>query len=57
MIKREDVVTYNREIKAALETILTALNQGQRKKLMNDPTVKPLLDRYKIDVEYGGNAV
>ena len=48
---RERVLDYNREIKAVLEIILGELNQGQRKKLLKNPTVKALLERYGIDTE------
>lgn len=48
---KERVLSYNRELKSALETILGELNQGQRKKLLNNPVVKALLDRYKIVIE------
>ena len=48
---KDRVLSYNRELKAAIETILGELNQGQRKKLLNNQTVKALLDRYKITIE------
>ena len=40
------------EIKAALQTVYDALNQGQRKKIIKDEQVKALFDRY--GVEYKG---
>lgn len=43
------VVAYNAEIKAALQTMLDALNQGQRKKLLKNPAVKAMAERYGID--------
>lgn len=49
---RDKVVAYNKEIKAALETIYTELNQGQQKKLLKSDKVKALFDRYNIN--YGG---
>lgn len=48
---RERVLAYNREIKTALETILGELNQGQRKKMLKNPTVAALLKRYGITVD------
>lgn len=36
--------------KAAVETILDVLNQGQRKKLAKDPEVAALLERYGVEV-------
>lgn len=48
---RDRVVAYNAEIKAALQTVLDALNQGQRKKLLKNPAVKAMADRYGIETE------
>lgn len=39
------------ETKAALETVLAALNQGQRKKLVKDDAVRALLERYGVEVD------
>lgn len=48
---RDRVVAYNTEIKAALQTVLDALNAGQRKKLLRSPAVKAMAERYGIDTE------
>lgn len=48
---KEKVLNYNREIKEALTTVVNELNQGQKKKLLNNERVKALLDRYKITIE------
>lgn len=48
---REKIITYNREIKEALETIYNELNSGQQKKLLKSEKVKALFDRYKIEYE------
>lgn len=40
------------EMRAALQTVYDALNQGQRKKIVKDEAVKRLFDLY--GVEYGG---
>ena len=48
---KEKVLKYNRELKEALTTVINELNQGQRKKLLNNETVKALLERYKITIE------
>ena len=48
---REKVIAYNKEIKAALETIYNELNNGQQKKLLKSEKVKALFDRYKINTE------
>lgn len=48
---RELVLAYNKEVKEALETIFSELNQGQQKKLLKSEKVKALFDRYKIKYE------
>ena len=45
---KEKTEAVKSETKIALETILENLNQGQRKKIMNVPEVKVLLERYGI---------
>ena len=35
----------------ALQTVVDALNQGQRKKLVKNAAVKALLDRYGVEVD------
>lgn len=35
--------------KEALQTVFDALNQGQKKKILNNEAVKVLLDRYGVD--------
>ncbi len=47
---RDRVVAYNAEIKNALQTIINALNQGQRKKLLKNAAVAAMLKRYGIEV-------
>lgn len=49
MTLQEKVIAYNKEIKEALETIYSELNQGQQKKLLKSEKVKALFDRYKIE--------
>lgn len=39
------------ETRDALQTVVDELNQGQRKKLVKDATVKELLDRYGVIYE------
>ena len=48
---KEKVIAYNLEVKEALETIFSELNNGQQKKLLNSDKVKALFDRYKIEYE------
>lgn len=43
------VITYNKEIKEALETIYSELNHGQQQKLLKSDKIKALFDRYKIN--------
>lgn len=47
----EKAKAYNRELKETLQLIYDELNQGQRKKLLRNPTIKALYERYGI----GGN--
>lgn len=51
MTLKEKVLNYNAEIKEALETIYSELNNGQQKKLLKSDKVKALFDRYKIEYE------
>ena len=39
------------ETKAALQTVYDSLNNGQRKKLLKDPTVLALLQLYGVEIE------
>ncbi len=44
----EKAIAYNRELKEALQLIYDELNQGQRKKIMRNATIKALYERYGI---------
>lgn len=44
----EKAKAYNRELRDALQLIYDELNQGQRKKIMRNPTIKALYERYGI---------
>lgn len=46
---RENVDRTKSETKTALQTLYDALNQGQRKKVLKNPEVKELFDRYGIE--------
>lgn len=48
---RERVAAYNTEIKAALQAIYNDLNKGQRKKLLRDPVIRALFERYGVETE------
>lgn len=41
----EKAMAYNRELRDALQLIYDELNQGQRKKIMRNPTIKALYER------------
>lgn len=45
------VAAAKAQTRAALETVLAALNNGQRKKLAKDPAVAALLARYEVEVD------
>lgn len=47
---RDRVIAYNAEIKNALQTIVDALNHGQRKKLLKNEAVAAMLRRYGVEV-------
>ena len=45
------VTAAKNDVRAALETILSELNHGQRKNLAENPAVGELLERYGVEVE------
>lgn len=51
---RDRVIAYNAEIKEVLQTVLDALNRGQRKKLLKNQAVKAMMERYGIDTTEDG---
>lgn len=48
---RDRVIAYNAEIKEALQTVYNDLNQGQRKKLLRNPVIRAMFERYGIETE------
>lgn len=50
---RERVIAYNTEVKDALQAVYSDLNQGQRKKLLRNPTIRAMFERYGVEI--GGN--
>ena len=50
---KERVIAYNTEVKAALQAIYNDLNRGQQKKLLRNPTIRALFERYGVEI--GGN--
>ena len=47
----EKTAAVRSETHDALQTVYDALNQGQKKKIAKDETVKKLLDRYGVEYE------
>lgn len=52
---RKRVIAYNKEVKAALQAVYNDLNQGQRKKLLRNPSIRAMFERYGVatDAERG----
>lgn len=50
---RESVIAYNTEVKKALQAVYNDLNQGQRKKLLRNPAIRSMFERYGVEI--GGN--
>lgn len=48
---RERVVAYNKEVKAALQAVYSDLNPGQRKKLLRNPAIRAMFERYGVKIE------
>lgn len=45
---KERVIAYNTEVKAALQAVYNDLNQGQRKKLLRNPAIRAMFERYGV---------
>ena len=48
---RERVIAYNTEVKAALQAVYNDLNHGQRKKLLRNPAIRALFERYGVETD------
>lgn len=48
---RERVIAYNTEIRTALQAVYNDLNQGQRKKLLKNPTIRSMFERYGVETD------
>lgn len=48
---RDRVVAYNTEVKAALQAVYNDLNQGQQKKLLRNPVIRAMFERYGVETE------
>ena len=51
---RERVIAYNKEVKSALQAVYNDLNHGQRKKLLRNPTIRAMFDRYGVAIDEEG---
>lgn len=40
---------YNNELKQALQAVFDELNKGQSKKLLQNPTIAKLVERYGVE--------
>ena len=41
----------NAEVKAALQVVYNDLNQGQRKKLLRNPVIRAMFERYGVEID------
>lgn len=48
---KKRVIAYNTEVKAALQAVYSALNQGQQKKLLRNPTIRAMFERYGVETD------
>ena len=48
---RDRVIAYNTEVKAALQAVYDDLNHGQRKKLLRNPAIRAMFERYGVETE------
>ena len=48
---KERVIAYNTEVKSALQAVYNDLNKGQRKKLLRNPTIRALFERYGVAID------
>lgn len=48
---RKKVIEYNTEVKAALKAVYNDLNQGQRKKLLRNPAIRAMFERYGVEID------
>lgn len=48
---RERVIAYNTEIKSALQAVYDDLNHGQQKKLLRNPAIRAMFERYGVAID------
>ena len=51
---RERVIAYNTEVKAALQAVYNDLNHGQRKKMLRNPAIRAMFERYGVAIDVAG---
>ena len=51
---RERVIAYNKEVKSALQAVYNDLNHGQRKKLLRNPAIRAMFERYGVVIDAAG---
>ena len=48
---KDRVIAYNTEVKAALQAVYNDLNRGQQKKLLRNPAIRAMFERYDVKIE------
>ena len=48
---KKRVIAYNTEVKAALQAVYNNLNQGQQKKLLRNPAIRAMFERYGVETD------
>ena len=48
---KERVIAYNTGVKFALQAVYNDLNQGQRKKLLRNPVIRAMFERYGVETD------
>ena len=48
---KEIVIAYNTDVKNALQEVYNDLNRGQRKKLLRNPAIRAMFERYGVETE------
>lgn len=46
---KKRVIAYNTEVKTALQAVFNDLNHGQRKKLLRNPVIRAMFERYGVE--------
>lgn len=48
---RDRVIAYNTEVKVALQAVYNDLNKGQRQKLLRNPAIRAMFERYAVEID------